>query len=1209
MAAKDQLQKSFQKPYELGVFCNEILIPVFSDNRTEIFTKENFIFKTKDLSITESKIISEVKQYGNLKLDDGAVLNLYEIKLQPQVRLEHNKVSIQQYIRKILVAGEAVLVNFIQPDNLETWRFSLIASDTKLTDKGIKEVKLNAKRYTFIVGKNEMCRTVAERFADLEKQLKIVLHQTDNEKNVASLVKAFSVEILSTSFFDEYTFHYLKFVEDLKKSKYRKSVFDITFHENATHEEIDKECKPIRDFAKKLLGRIVFLYFVQKKGWLGAKDVSYVDGYPDFMMKLFEDSGANESFYPNWLSPLFLKTLNEKRINDNYTMPNGEIVKVPFLNGGLFEKEEYDENLLTFDPNLFHSKGFDDVILTKNNAKTSRGFLDFLNAYNFTIHEDSPDDHTVAVDPEMLGHIFENLLEDNKDKGAFYTPKQIVHYMCQQSIIEYLNTKLNPNEIPLYDHQGTGLRLTKSQQDSQNLITIENPMHDQNHQEIEDFVKNKNANDFIFANANAIDGFLDAVKICDPAIGSGAFPMGLMQEIFALKMVLHDFVFATSNELFHTKDYSPQDYRIKTKLNIIQNSIYGVDIEKGAVNIARLRFWLSLIVDETLPKALPNLDYKIVVGDSLISKFDNEIIEIDWDKKSSVGKADGYVKNVQKLLAEVAIKQEKYFVAENSAKKKLALEIRADKIELLINQIMFNKEHYLNKNSKKIDSGLGLSAKDKINNLDIENVIYRFDHTLKKLNNLAKNTQLAFNHFDWKLDFPEVLNPLLVTEPDYLGFDIVIGNPPYFQLREIEKSLQEAYQKTKYYKYAIGGRLNVYQFFIPLSIDNSKKNGIICLIKQNSLLGEDTAINNRKYIFDNTEIISFDSFPERDNVKRRVFENVKMSVVISLLKKQEKIDYNFKVNVWNEKHMLTKKELVTSKKEISIIYPNNLIIPITDQLSLNVLKKIKKLENCFYVKSQAGEIDMTKFKSKFNYENNGIRVYTGAQIQRYFTTLRPSQGDVYHLTENNYPKSGKFNFVNKERIAMQRITGVDSKLRLIMSIIPVQSLCSNSVNFIQNENPVELRFILSVLNSKLINVYFKFTSTNTNITTTEINSIPIPNITELLKENFSSITNYILYLKSQEISEISNQLISAYFEQIIDGMVYELYFPELLNQHNRTIIEHLGELPEITNEMTNDQKMAIINKVFNRLDDKNHPLRVNLFYMNSIPEIKIIEGN
>jgi type I restriction-modification system DNA methylase subunit len=216
------------------------------------------------------------------------------------------------------------------------------------------------------------------------------------------------------------------------------------------------------------------------------------------------------------------------------------VVKIPYLNGGLFEKESTKYDFLTFPADLFSN------------------LFEFFDQYNFTIFEDSPEEHTVAVDPEMLGHIFENLLEDNKDKGAFYTPKEIVHYMTQESLIEYLHTQI--------------------------------PDADRN--DLENFVKNKvstGSTQLSKEHKQQIDQKLDTVKICDPAIGSGAFPMGLLQEIFGLKeRIAYDLGY---------KVWSPAS----VKENIIQKSIYGVDIERGAVDIARLRFWLSLIVDEEMP--------------------------------------------------------------------------------------------------------------------------------------------------------------------------------------------------------------------------------------------------------------------------------------------------------------------------------------------------------------------------------------------------------------------------------------------------------------------------------------------------------------------------------------------------------------------------------------------------------------------------------
>ncbi|MBS1738523.1 MAG: Eco57I restriction-modification methylase domain-containing protein, partial [Bacteroidetes bacterium] len=804
MAGKIQLQQAFQKTYELPLFIKSILYPVFT-NRVKIY--QSPVIETNKANTTELRIIKSVKCYGQIDLDDTTTVKCYEILLNPGVRLEYNKVSIQQYVRKLLTAGQAILVNFQQPEDKNVWRLSLVASDSKIIDDKIEQVKTNAKRYTYLLGPSETCRTASERFAELEALKDISL---DN------LVKAFSVEKLSKSFFDEYKLHYQAFNSYLINSNFRSSAFGI----EKQKDENAAEYKPIRDFVKKTLGRIVFLFFVQKKGWLAASTTKYVDGDLNFIMNLFQKSGANETFYPNHLCKLFFEALNTQRTGDLYTLHfkdgKKEVVCVPFLNGGLFEKEKFDNKTITFPAKLFHNKANDE-------DPKHRGFLDFLNAFNFTIYEDSPDDHTVAVDPEMLGHIFENLLEDNKDKGAYYTPKEIVHYMCQESLIEYLNTKLNVFEVPL-GYTDKGLKTAKPKSKPQQLALTQTDVRDNiKRQEIEDFVKNKNANEFIFQNAKAIDGLLDTVKVCDPAIGSGAVTMGLMQEIFALKMVLHDFVFTTSNELFHLKDYDPQNYRSNVKLNIIQNSIYGVDIEHGAVDIARLRFWLSLIVDEQIPKALPNLDYKILTGNSLVSKFDDEVIDIDWEVKAGTDATKKLQQQIHSNLEKLFAKQKLFFNYKGD-KPKLQNEIRNLKIEVLISQLQLDKYKYSQKSVSNI-SLFEQTAKQKQQTAETTTQLAGYDKAVKKLEKLKEQPNKPLDFFDWKLNFPEVMNKEL--NPDN-GFDIVIGNPPYLNFKMYSSEDKEVFKRT--YPAIFDGKAYIYYYFFICAAQLAKSNAFITFI-------------------------------------------------------------------------------------------------------------------------------------------------------------------------------------------------------------------------------------------------------------------------------------------------------------------------------------------------------------------------------------------
>lgn len=853
MAGKIQLQQAFQKTYELPLFIKSILYPVFT-NRVKIY--QSPVIETNKANTTELRVIKSVKCYGQIDLDDTSSVKCYEILLNPGVRLEYNKVSIQQYVRKLLTAGQAILVNFQQPEEKNLWRLSLVASDSKIIDDKIEQVKTNAKRYTYLLGPSETCRTASERFAELEAMKDICL---DN------LVKAFSVEKLSKSFFDEYKLHYQAFNSYLIHSDFRSSAFSIPKQK----EENAAEYKPIRDFVKKMLGRIVFLYFVQKKGWLAASSTKYTDGDPNFIMNLFMNSGANETFYPNFLCKLFFEALNSQRPSDLFTISfkdgKKETICLPFLNGGLFEKEKFDNKALTFPAKLFHNK-------TNDEDPKHRGFFDFLNAYNFTIYEDSPDDHTVAVDPEMLGHIFENLLEDNKDKGAYYTPKEIVHYMCQQSLIEYLNTKLNVFEVPLgYTDKGLGSAKPKSKP-LQLALTQIDVRDNIKRQEIEDFVKNKNANDFIFKNAHSIDKYLDSVKICDPAIGSGAFPMGLMQEIFALKMVLHDFVFTISNELFHLKDYDPQNYRSNVKLNIIQNSIYGVDIEHGAVDIARLRFWLSLIVDEQTPKALPNLDYKIVTGNSLVSKFDEEVIDIDWEVKAGTDATKKSQQQIHNKLEKLFDKQKKFFSYKGD-KAALQAEIRNLKIEVLISQLQLDKYKYGVKSVANI-SMFEQTAKQKQQELETTAQLAGYEKSIKKLEKLKEQPNKLFSFFDWKLNFPEVMNKEL--NPDN-GFDIVIGNPPYINVELMDKDLKELF-KVKFDTFF--KRSDIFSLFIDYGATTlSKKDGHLTFIIPSIIL------NNLSYKPLRNKLLDNKWLSQVCYTGNKIFQEATVDTVILLLDK------------------------------------------------------------------------------------------------------------------------------------------------------------------------------------------------------------------------------------------------------------------------------------------------------------------------------------
>ena len=806
MATKETLQQALAEPYSLPYFSQHVLQPIFSES-VIVFASPI----PMQVNPSEERMVKSIKKYGEVKLNDYRQVDLYEVALSDSVVVERSKVGIGAVVKKLIAGNNAVLINFYYPDQPnKSWRFSFIAKDQIIEEGEAKKVETNPKRYTYVLGPNERCRTAAERFNKLS---------LETDFTVSAFQEAFSVEKLSKKFFEEYKEHYDAFVKHLCKREIKASVFN-------------GDEKAVRDFAKKLLGRIVFLYFVQKKGWLGASNENWQDGNPNFVEDLFIVSGRKETFYPLWLRTLFYDSLNNPdRSHNDFKLPNGTTVKVPYLNGGLFEDDDPkgSAQYLTFPPRLFED------------------LFEFFNQYNFTIYEDSPDDHIVAVDPEMLGHIFENLLEDNKDKGAYYTPKEIVHYMCHESIIEYLATKLDIPESVAYQELGAdqtgmfGNEAKKGQLDILKEHKIQSLGITRD--DVRQFITNKEVTPQIIEHAKEINALLDAVKICDPAIGSGAFPMGLLHEIFDAKQFL--------KEIAHVPDLQKVT-NAEMKENIIQNSIYGVDIEKGAVDIARLRFWLSLIVDEELPRPLPNLDFKIVVGDSLLPKFEDKVVDVDWEVKAVTSSTEQLYSKMKTDLQELVAAQRKYFSAKKEKEKeKQKQAIRDLKIEILLNQLQLDKskyEHHALATEELFESGK--KVKDK--RLENELRITGYDSAIKRLLHLQKHTNKPLKFFDWKLDFPEILNSAIAQRE---GFDIVIGNPPYVK-EDTNKNAFDGLKSNECYQ----GKMDLWYLFGCKGLDLLKHHGIMCFIATNNWVSNDGASKFRNKVVAKGRLIDFIDF-------------------------------------------------------------------------------------------------------------------------------------------------------------------------------------------------------------------------------------------------------------------------------------------------------------------------------------------------------------
>lgn len=501
---------------------------------------------------TDADVARRILQLGVITLGDGKRLGVFEIELaSTSTHIARNRVGLRDLARRLIDEAtiHGALAFYFHPEVGE-YRFSFISRQSRIEADGtISATETHPKRFTYVLGEGESCTTAAQRFLTL----------AGKSATVTNLIDAFSVEKLSDEFFIEYKNRYQTFCRHLSglSDIARKRCFG----------EGEKADKRLRDFVKKLLGRLVFLHFLQKKGWLGAPPArtDWTGGDPRFFSTFFATFPQPEKFYSTGLSVLFFQTLNTRRPGDLFALTGN---RIPYLNGGLFDDDPEPTQRLDFPPALFQD------------------LFDFFARYNFTIDENSPDDHEIGIDPEMLSRIFENLLEENKEKGAYYTRREVVHYMCQHALYRYLRGQLLADTLPESAPEAEALRRL--------VYTYElgDPSTPQGK--------------FLRQQAKQIEAALDRVKICDPAIGSGAFPIGLLQVIFTIKSTLD-----------LTLD------RAQAKRDLIQNCIHGVDLDSGAVDIARLRFWLSLVVDEEAPTPLPNLDYKIMQGNALLEWFED----------------------------------------------------------------------------------------------------------------------------------------------------------------------------------------------------------------------------------------------------------------------------------------------------------------------------------------------------------------------------------------------------------------------------------------------------------------------------------------------------------------------------------------------------------------------------------------------------------
>jgi adenine-specific DNA-methyltransferase len=637
------------------------------------------------------------------------------------------------------------------------------------------------------------------------------------------LLAAFNVEAVTKKFYRRYYQLYVDITKKVRAANQSVAEFN--------------DLLEVKSFVQRLFGRLMFLYFLQKKGWL-ADDPNFLST----QFKLYD--GKRENYYRQFLVPLFFRVLASRTADRNADPGAGPIfseAEIPYLNGGLFELglgQEYENDLhlqnLLFAPNI------------------EGGILAFFNSYDFTVEENTPVDNEVALDPEMLGKVFENLLEEDErgQSGTFYTPRAIVHFITRRALAGYLADKLAPR----YSNSYTAADLTWLFEPFPDEATPKATF---------DKIRER----LPLAAARIVETALSELRVLDPAVGSGAFPVGLLQ----------DMVEARKNvELVYQNKVEPGSYKIaQWKREYISQCLYGVDIKPAAIEIAKLRLWLSLVVDLNRDNVepLPNLDYKLLVGNSLL---DNRTRAGTGGATTATGGAP--VQQLGMALSEFDIaklefedKRQEWFDFDGSAYEKRARRNELWELErklflLEIEEGEQNLKHRLGSLVKGQFAELKQKDKRYQKAADAINVE---QSALDEMKKGVREGRRPF--FDFRLYFSDVFG----VGAGRGGFDLIIGNPPYVrqeQIKELKPKLELAYPSV----YA--GTADLYVYFYARGFDLLREGGRLAYITSNKFFRADYGRNLRRFFADKVKLETVIDFGDLPIFEATAYPTIMISV-------------------------------------------------------------------------------------------------------------------------------------------------------------------------------------------------------------------------------------------------------------------------------------------------------------------------------------------
>jgi hypothetical protein len=736
-----------------------------------------------------------ILQLGKISLSGGRNLAVLEVRLGPDTDLPANRAALRHLVARYIDQAEyhGVFAIFYQQTGRD-YRFTFAAREAAFDSSGeLVRNETAPRRYTYLLGPNESCRTAAERFE--------LLARKGSDATIADVRAAFDKEPLTREFFKRFEAAIDTVKTDLEKYQALPSAQAYSR-------------------AQLLLERLLFLYFVQNRGWLDQKR--------NFLLDHFTAHRAVPNaytYYSDFLERVFF-TLSTP---PDFSGPGSRLRfdGLPFLNGGLFDDDEFAQTPL---------RRADNPPLHVRNATFADVFADLLEAFNFTAHEDTPLDQDVAVDPEMLGKVFESIVlhaeaadpdaiapDKRKATGSYYTPRIVVHFICRESLCLYLLNHLSPGLNWPVRLRALLEIATSDGLDDKEFALLKTLLSPEEGRRIGELIAN--------------------LKCCDPSVGSGAFPVGLLQEL----LNLHRLVETASLGYVDPVRKHGNEWVHKTKAHIVENCLYGVDIQQQAIEICRLRLWLSLVVDYDLGcdplvasrhqfleairniSQLPNLEMNFRRGDSLLDMVSGVPIRVEG---GVVSRYRDDVAVIQKLGHDL------HKARKADRKKKLRLEILSRRLDftqrvlqdergmLLGNQQVgdlfedagsdANKRRVAQEQVEQIDLALKKLTADRrdLDKLAASPLAANFYPRLRKLE--GADFDSPFN-FVWHIDFAEIFHPQLPAAATLAGelaqvvnsvqrqqelviptiarggFDLMVGNPPFVTARNPVK--RELYRK------------------------------------------------------------------------------------------------------------------------------------------------------------------------------------------------------------------------------------------------------------------------------------------------------------------------------------------------------------------------------------------------------------------------------